>query len=109
MNPAYRFDEVDGVIAVLVDASANGENIGIKNDVRSRYANMLGEYPIAAFADFNLACLGISLAILSKAMTTIAAPYSTHLLAAATNASSPSLRLMELTMALPLHISVPLR
>ena len=32
-DPTRRFDEIDGVIAVLLQAGRHGKNVGIENDV----------------------------------------------------------------------------
>jgi len=32
-DPTRRFQEIDGIIAVLLQASCHGKNVGIENDV----------------------------------------------------------------------------
>ena len=64
LNPAGGFDEVHRVGVVFLDAGADGEDIGIKNDVLCREAGLLREQVVAALTNGNLALQRIGLAAL---------------------------------------------
>ena len=64
--PARSLDKVNRIIVVLFDASSDGEDIRIKDDVLRREINLVDQQPIGAFADFPLACKRIRLALLVK-------------------------------------------
>ncbi len=59
----HRLDEIDGVIVVLLDPGGDGKNVGIENDVFGRKADP-GEQLVGPLADFDLALLGVGLALL---------------------------------------------
>jgi len=59
-----RFDEVERVAVVLLDAGRDGEDVRIENDVLGREADRLGEQPVAALADLDLALDRVRLALL---------------------------------------------
>ena len=58
----HRFDEIDRVIVVLFDPRRDREDVGIKNDVFGRKADP-GQQFISPLTDFDLAGLGIGLAL----------------------------------------------
>jgi len=81
LDDAGRFDEVQRVAIVLVDAGGNRKDVGVENDVFGREVESLAQQAIGARADRNLALAGVCLASLmsawprsSKAITTAAAP-----------------------------------
>ena len=41
-NPTRRFNEIDGVIVMLLDAGGDGENIRIENNFLGRESDLLG-------------------------------------------------------------------
>ena len=55
MNPTHSFNKVYGVVAVFLYAGANRKNVGIKDDVTGRNANVLGKNAVAALANFYFA------------------------------------------------------
>ena len=63
---AGGLDEVDAVIVVLLDAGGDGEDVGVENDVLGREAGLLGQQLVGAGADFDLARLGVGLALLRR-------------------------------------------
>ena len=50
-----RFDEVDRVVVVFLDACSDGEDIGVKDDVFRRKADLVDQNTIGALADLELA------------------------------------------------------
>ena len=65
-DPARRVDEIHRVVVVFGDARGNRENIGVKNDVAGRKANLLREDVVGAFANFDFALEGVGLTLLVK-------------------------------------------
>ena len=59
-----RLDEVEAVAVVLLDARGDGEDVGIEDDVLGREADLLGQEPVGALADLDLAVGGVGLALL---------------------------------------------
>ncbi len=53
VNVAYRLNEVDCVVVVLLHAGCDGENIRIEYDVFGRDARLFGQKSVGAFADFD--------------------------------------------------------
>ena len=51
---------------MFIYTGTDGKNIGIKNNILGWHPNVLGEDAIAAFADFDFASLGVSLAVFIK-------------------------------------------
>ena len=66
VDPRNRFDEVDGVVAVLFNTGANGKNIGVENDVAWLDAYLGSQYVIAAFTDLDFTLVGIRLTVFIK-------------------------------------------
>ena len=64
LDPPRRLDEVDAVVAVLLDAGRDGEDVGIEDDVLGREADLLGQQLVGPGADLDLARLGVGLALL---------------------------------------------
>ena len=62
-DPARGLDEIDGVVVVLLDAGADGEDVGIENDVLGREADLVDEEAISAFADADFFGVGSGLAV----------------------------------------------
>ncbi len=65
-DAARRFDEIDAVIGVLLDAGGDGKDVGIENDVLWREADDFGQELVGAAADFYLAGFGVGLALFVK-------------------------------------------
>ena len=59
-----RFDEVQAVAIVLLDAGGHGEDVRIENDVLGRKLDALGQDSVGALADAHLALDGVGLALL---------------------------------------------
>ena len=49
-----RLDEIHGIIVVLRQAGANGEDVGVENDVLRLEANLLHQYLVRSPADADL-------------------------------------------------------
>ena len=63
-NAPRGFDEIHRVVVVFGDAGGDGEDVGIENDVLRRKTDLLGENPVGALADGELARLGVGLTLL---------------------------------------------
>ena len=63
-DPARRFYEIVGVIAVLVESRRDCQNVWIENNVVCRKLCLLGQQIVSALADFDLALEGVGLAFL---------------------------------------------
>src|SRR4029077_20053927 len=63
-DPARRFYEIVGVIAVLVEARRDCENVWIENDVVRWKVGSLRQQVVSARADLDLALEGVGLAFL---------------------------------------------
>ena len=63
LDPARRFDEIDGVIVVFGNAGSDGEHVGIENDVFGREA-VADQQVIGALTDLDLALVSVRLASL---------------------------------------------
>ena len=63
-NPARRLDEVDCVIAMLLETSRDREDIGVENDVVRGKPGVLGQQFVSARADLSLALNVVRLAAL---------------------------------------------
>ena len=61
---ADGLDELDGVVVVLLDAGADGEDVRVEDDVAGREADLLGQQPVGPLADGDLVVLGDGLAFL---------------------------------------------
>src|ERR1700677_1247584 len=66
LDPAGGVDEIDGVIVVLFQAGADGEDVWIENDVFGGKANPLGQDFISARANFLAALEVVGLALFVK-------------------------------------------
>ena len=64
LDVAAAFDEVHGVVRVLLDAGGDGEDVGIEDDVRRGEADLVHQQLVAARADRDLALQGIGLSLL---------------------------------------------
>ena len=61
---ADRLDELDGVVVVLLDAGADGQDVHVEDDVFAGEADLLGEELVGPLADGDLAVLRDGLALL---------------------------------------------
>ena len=66
LDPAHRLDKVHGVVGVLLNAGGNRKNIGVEDDVFGRKPHLVHQHAVGAFANGDLACIGIGLALLIK-------------------------------------------
>ena len=64
LDLARGLDEVHGVVVVLLDAGCDREDVRVEDDVLRREAQLLGENPVRARADFDLALPRVGLAVL---------------------------------------------
>ena len=55
---ADGLDELDGVVVVLLDAGADGQDVRVEDDVRGREADLLGQQLVGPLADRDLAVGG---------------------------------------------------
>ena len=62
LDPARRFDKVDGVVVVLFDARADGEDVRVEDDILRRKSHLLGEDLVGAGAHLDFSLVGIGLA-----------------------------------------------
>jgi hypothetical protein len=62
-------DELNGVVVVLLDTSANGKNIGIEDNVLGEKSDLINENVVSTLANGNLAVLLDSLAFLIESHT----------------------------------------
>gem|GEM_PF-4809172 len=63
LDPARRFDEVDGIVVVLFDAGSDREDVRIKNDVFRGKADLVHQEVVAALADLGFALERVCLAL----------------------------------------------
>ena len=63
-DPARGLDEIDGVVVVLLDAGADGEDVGVENDVFGRKPDLVHKQAVGAFADADFFGVGGGLAVL---------------------------------------------
>ena len=63
---ADGLDELDRVVVVLLDAGADGQDVGVEDDVRGREADLLGQQLVGALADRDLVVGGDGLALLRR-------------------------------------------
>ena len=52
---ADGLDELDGVVVVLLDAGADGQDVDVEDDVLGREADLLGQQLVGPLADGDLA------------------------------------------------------
>ena len=72
---ADRLDELDGVVVVLLDAGADGQDVDVEDDVLGRKADLLGQQLVGPLADRDLVVRGRRPGpVSSNAITTTAAP-----------------------------------
>ena len=64
LDAAGRLQVCDGVAGVLFDAGADGEDVRIEDDLVGREADLLGQEPVCAPADLDLAFDRVGLALL---------------------------------------------
>ena len=70
-----RFDEIDGVVVVLFDASRNRQDVGIEDDVVRIEPGLLGQQLVGALADRRPSAAIVSAwPTSSNAITTTPAP-----------------------------------
>ena len=62
-DPARRFDEVDGVVVVLVDAGGDREHVRVDDDVLGRKADAIDQQIVASPRDLRLALQRVGLAL----------------------------------------------
>ena len=61
LDDAGRFDEVDRIVIMLFHAGGDGENVGVKNNVFRRKADLLGQNFVGPAANLDLTGHGIGL------------------------------------------------
>ena len=66
LDPARGLDEVHRVVVVLLNASSDGEDVGVEDDVFSREPHFVNQNAVSALADGDLALVGVGLALLVK-------------------------------------------
>jgi hypothetical protein len=66
LDPARGFDEIDRVVVVLFDAGGDGEDVGVEDDVLGRETHLIDQDAPGAFADLDLARIGVGLTLLVK-------------------------------------------
>ena len=64
LDAARGLDIGEPVIAVLLDAGGDGEDVGIEDDVFRRETDLLGQELVGALADLEFAFRGLGLALL---------------------------------------------
>ena len=64
LDAPHGLDVGDGVAGVLLDAGADGEDVGVEDDVLGLEAGLLGEQPVGALGDGELALDRVGLALL---------------------------------------------
>ena len=62
LDAPRRLDEVDRVLRVLLEPGGDRQDVGVEDDVARVEARLLGEQPIGALADLDLALGGVGLA-----------------------------------------------
>jgi hypothetical protein len=67
-------DKVLRIVVVLFDTGRYRKDIGVKDDIFWREADLFGENFVSATANLNFAFAGVGLPTSSKAITTTAAP-----------------------------------
>ena len=65
-DPARRFDEIDAVIVVFLDAGRDREHVGIEDDIFRREADLIDQDAIGALTDLGLARVSVGLALFVK-------------------------------------------
>ena len=63
LDEPRRLDEVLAVVVVLFEPGRNGEDVGVEDDVRRIDPRLLGQQPIGALADLDLARDRVGLAL----------------------------------------------
>ena len=64
LDEAGRLDEVSGVVGVLLDAGADGQDVRVEDDVLGREVDPFGEKRVGALTDLHLAVDAVGLALL---------------------------------------------
>ena len=64
LDPARGLDEGDRVVGVLLHAGRDGEDVRVEDDVLGREADLLGQDPVGARRDLDLALDRVGLALL---------------------------------------------
>ena len=100
-DPARGFDEIHGVVIVLLDARADGEDVRIENNVLRRKADFVHQNLIGAFADADLVRERRGLALFVKRHDDHGCAVFQNFRACSRNFASPSFIEMEFTMPLP--------
>ncbi len=62
LNGSCRLDEIDREVVVILDASRNGKDIWVKNDVPRRKSDFLGEDPVGTGQNLDHPFTGVCLA-----------------------------------------------
>ncbi len=75
---ARRFDEVDTVIIMLVNAGRDRKDVRIEDDVFRREANLLGQNLVSAGTDFDLALFRVGLSRFVKCHNDNCSTIGTH-------------------------------
>ena len=77
-DPTRGFQEVDGVVAMLLDSSRNREDVGIKNNVLRRELSLINKQPVGTLANLYSALERIRLTLLIKGHHNHSRPQATH-------------------------------
>ena len=87
LDLARGVDEINSVVVVLLHAGADGQDVGIEDDVLGVEADLLHEELEGAAADAHLLRLSRRLTLSSNAITTTAAPWRLTMVACLRNSS----------------------
>ena len=102
LDAPHGLEVGDGVAGVLLHAGADGEDVGVEDDVLGLEAGLVGQQPVGAGARWSSSRSTVSAwPCSSKAMTTTAAPYRRASRAWRRNSASPSLSETEFTIGRP--------
>ena len=63
-DPADRFDEINGVAVVSLDAGGHGQHIGVENDVGGRNCGLIDEQAVGTLTDFDAPAESVGLSFL---------------------------------------------
>ena len=64
--PARGVNKINGVVVVFFNARADGQNVGVKNNILWFEPHLIDQNPVGAFADLNSTFVVIGLALLIK-------------------------------------------
>ena len=101
LDQRHRLDERLRELVVLLDSGRDGEDVRIEDQVLRREADLVDEQPVRPLADLDLALDRVRLALLVERHHDDAGAVAANRRACSRNASSPSLREIELTTPFP--------